>query len=130
MSTLTDRQHAFTAALADHFAWMKDQGYEWSLGDAWRSTDTLICNHCGHEVTYQGLLVYNQRSKVKASTHNDRCAIDLILWVNGAPSNVGEDYRHLGEHWESLGGRWGGRYGVPLESYPQRIGWDPGHLEM
>lgn len=130
MSTLSDRQHAFTHALADLFTWMKDQGYEWSLGDAWRSTDTLNCSHCGHELTYQGLLVYNGRSKTAKSAHLDRCALDVILWINGKPSNVGEDYRHLGEYWESLGGTWGGRFSVPKEQYASRVGWDPGHVEM
>lgn len=121
MSTLSDRQHAFSHALTDLFTWMKDQGYEWSLGDAWRSTDSLTCNHCGHEVTYQGLLVYNKRSKVTKSAHTDRCAMDLILWVNGTPSNLGSDYKPLGDKWIELGGTWGGNF----KGFP-----DYGHFEM
>lgn len=121
MSVLTDRQHAFSHALADLFGWMKAQGYEWTLGDAWRSTDPLACSHCGHEVTYQGLLLYNHRSTVSKSTHNDRCALDIILWVNGAPSNTGSDYAAMGAKWVELGGRWGGSF----KSFP-----DYGHVEM
>lgn len=116
--------------LADHFAWMKTNGLVWTLGDAWRSTDELLCPHCATGVTYQELLRANGRSKVRTSTHNDRCAIDLIFWVDGRLSNHGEHYRAAGEHWESLGGRWGGRFGVDPSDYAVKVGWDPGHLEL
>lgn len=127
--TLSERQRRFSHLLADQFAWMKAQGMEWTLGDAWRSTDVLMCPDCGGDVTYQELLVYNGRSKVRKSEHNNRCAIDLILFVDGKPSLRGQDYRAMGEHWESLGGRWGGRFGLEPHEYETAVGWDPGHLE-
>lgn len=128
--TLVQRQQLFSLMLADHFAWMKGQGFLWTLGDAWRSTDELLCPHCATGVTYQELLRSNGRSKVRTSTHNDRCAIDLMLWVDGRLSNQGEHYRAMGEHWESIGGRWGGRFGVDPVEYAVKVGWDPGHLEL
>ena len=127
---LSERQRKFSRMLANQFAWMLGQGMEWTLGDAWRSTDVLMCPDCGGEVTYQELLVYNGRSKVRASAHNDRCAIDLNIYVDGRVSNKGQDYRAMGEHWEKLGGRWGGRFGVEPADYAVKVGWDPGHLEV
>ena len=44
--TLVQRQQLFSYMLADQFAWMKAQGLLWTLGDAWRSTDELLCPHC------------------------------------------------------------------------------------
>lgn len=128
--SLSERQQRFSHMLADQFAWMKAQGLLWTLGDAWRSTDELLCPHCATGVSYQELLKANGRSKVLVSRHNERCAIDLILWVNGKPSNLGEHYRAMGEHWEQLGGRWGGRFGVDPADYKVKVGWDPGHMEI
>lgn len=121
MTPLVERQHAFAHALADLFQWMVVQGYEWSLGDAWRSTDELNCPKCGTAVTYQGLLKYNGRSKVRYSTHNDRCALDIVLWKDGEITYKGEDYKKIGEYWESIGGRWGGHF----KGFP-----DYGHFEF
>ena len=44
--------------------------------------------------------------------------------INWAP----DKYKPLGEFWESLGGRWGGRFGDdPLTEKIE--GWDAGHFE-
>lgn len=39
-----------------------------------------------------------------------------------------ERYRPLGEYWESLGGRWGGRFGQK-QGKAGKLGWDCGHFE-
>lgn len=129
MSTLRDRQETFARTLAVFFAWMLEQGYHWTLGDAWRSTDELLCSHCGTPVTYQDLLVSNGRSKVRASAHTERRAIDLNLWVDGQLA-APEQYRPLAEKWEVLGGRAGFRFGVDPKDYATKAGWDAGHFEM
>lgn len=126
---LSARQQRFAHLLADQFAWMKSEGMVWTLGDAWRSTDELLCPHCGTGVSYQGLLKANGRSKVLVSEHNNRCAVDVMLWVDGKLSNLGEHYRAMGEHWEQLGGRWGGRFGIDPAEYAVKVGWDHGHME-
>lgn len=71
-------------------------------------------------------------SKTLNSKHLDNLAVDMYLYKNGKVILGGEDYRALGEYWESLGGRWGGRFGV--ESKPKAIqdlelGFDPVHFE-
>ena len=128
--SLSDRQHAFSHAIAELLYWMKQRGYQWSMRDCWRSTDTLACSHCGNELTYQGLLVYNKRSKTLKSAHTDGCALDLILWQNGQPVYDGDAYRPLGEYWEGLGGTWGGRFGLTKDAYGSKVGWDAGHFEL
>lgn len=126
----SDHQQEFSRTLALFLYWMTMEGYTWTMGDCWRSTDRLNCPHCGKEVTYQGLLVYNKRSKTLQSAHTERRAIDLIVWKDGTPCWDGAVYRPIGEKWEALGGKWGGRFGVPKDEYATRVGWDPGHFEL
>ena len=66
------------------------------------------------------------------SKHLDNLAVDLYLYKNGQVVLGGEDYRALGGYWESLGGRWGGRFG--LENQPKavqdaKLGKDVVHFE-
>lgn len=129
MTPLRDRQLTFARTLALFLAWLVEHGYDVTVGDAWRSTDELLCCHCGTPVTYQDLLVSNGRSKVRASAHTERRAIDLNLFVDGTLASPAQ-YRPLGERWEQLGGRWGGRFGVDPKDYAEKIGWDSGHFEL
>ena len=93
------------------------------MGDAWRSSDPLKCPSCGVEHTYQELLFKNGRSKKLYSPHADRLAVDLII-------DDDAEARRLGEFWESLGGRWGGRFGVLPADYKTKLGWDSRHFEL
>lgn len=126
---MLERQFQFARMVGLLFTWMAEQEMTWVLGDAWRNTDKLQCCHCGREHSYQELLVYNGKSKTTKSKHCDRCAIDLIVFKDGKPQWTGEPYRQIGEKWESLGGRWGGRFGLTPDKYATNVGWDPGHLE-
>jgi hypothetical protein len=109
--------------------WMAEKNYQWVMGDTWRSSDELLCPHCGTPVTYQDLLVYNGRSKVRHSKHNDKLAFDLVLFKDGKQAEP-EAYRPLAEKWEKLGGRTGFRFGVDPEEYDTKAGWDAGHYEI
>jgi len=44
------------------------------------------------------------------SKHKRKLAIDLNLFKGGKFLRGTEDHRELGEYWESIGGRWGGRF--------------------
>ncbi|MEM4360121.1 MAG: hypothetical protein QXT45_06295 [Candidatus Bilamarchaeaceae archaeon] len=79
--------------------------------------------------SYQELLFYNKKTKVMHSKHNDRLAIDLIIY-KGDRGLKPEEYRPVGEKWEFMGGIWGGRFGVKKEDYASKIGWDAGHFEL
>ena len=113
-------QETFARTLGIFLHWMAEQDYHWTMGDCWRSTDELLCPHCGTPVSYQELLKYNGRSKVLVSRHNERRAIDLNLFIDGKLA-TGESYRPLGEKWKALGGKWGGDF----QGFP-----DYGHFEL
>lgn len=124
---LSERQHEFAVAFCELLSFLLEEGYQVAFGDAWRSTSPLRCYHCEKPVTYQELLRANGKSKVKYGDHNDRCAVDLILRKGGVMC-TSEQYRPAGEFWESLGGEWGGRYGVKVEERGQKVGWDANHF--
>ena len=129
MTTLRDRQETFARTLALFLNWMLNQGYHWTMGDCWRSTDELLCCQCGMPITYQELLRFNGRSKTLQSKHADRLAIDLNLFIDGKMATP-DQYRPLGEKWEQLGGRWGGRFSLDPSEYATKVGFDPPHFEM
>lgn len=77
-------------------------------------------------------------SKTLNSKHLDNCATDVYIISEGVPTPKLEVYRILGTYWESLGGRWGGRFINASEFKAKNgrdfdpakdIGWDPYHLE-
>lgn len=47
---------------------------------------------------------------ISNSLHTQRLAVDFNLFINGEYKTRTEDYRALGEFWESIGGSWGGRF--------------------
>ncbi len=139
---MKEKQHRFAIMLARFLLWLDDQGYTVQLGDGYRSTDKLFVpsGKEGYEdddaYSYQELLFYNQKTKVTYSKHNDRLAQDLVISKDGVPLK-GEASRPVGEKWESLGGRWGGRFGLKINASnkwvnkdgQEGIGWDAGHFE-
>lgn len=135
MSELLQRQFRFSRMIAEFVVWLYEQGYTVQKGDSWRSTDKLYVpgGEEGFEddakYSYQELLFYNRKTKVTNSKHNDRLAEDLLVWKEFKQLTK-EEYRPLGEYWESMGGRWGGRFGVSKEKYATDIGWDSNHFEL
>ena len=135
MSELMVKQIQFSKILATFILWIFEQGYQVRMGDVWRSTDKLFIpvGKEGYEddgsYSYQELLFYNQKTKLPYGKHNERLAADLVVskdWKALIPA----EYRPLGEKWEKLGGRWGGRFGVKKEDYNDKIGWDSEHFEL
>ena len=67
------------------------------------------------------------RSRVKHGRHQEWLAVDLAVWtdddLDGAIDKEElrwkfvEEYKKLGEFWESLGGVWGGRWSDPCDPY-------------
>ena len=88
---MLEKQFQFSRTLALFLAWMTEQGFTWTMGDCWRSTDELLCPHCGDGVSYQELLKYNGRTKVLRSKHTDRLAVDLagMLPLPPVPLHLG-----------------------------------------
>ncbi|NNF66923.1 MAG: M15 family metallopeptidase [Gammaproteobacteria bacterium] len=89
---LSRKQRDFTKALNLLLTWAHAQGYEFTLGDAYRSP--RVKWHYGHPDSY----------------HKRRLAIDLHLFIDGQYQRTTEAHRPIGEMWERLGGTWGGRF--------------------
>lgn len=96
--SLGQRQREFSLMVAELILHAYNEGYEITLGDAYR--DPRVFGRSGEKKGYG-------HSK---SYHKQRLAIDLNLFKNGKYLASTEDHRPLGEHWESMGGTWGGRF--------------------
>ena len=103
--------------IGDLIAWAYAHGYGLTFGYTFRDEET------------QRRMVLMGLSKTMNSKHCERLAVDFNLFIGGQFSTNKEDYRPLGEYWESLGGRWGGRFGVDPKDYTTKIGWDSNHFE-
>lgn len=83
----------------------------------------------------QEALVAKKASKTMKSKHLEGLALDFVFLgdlqddgvINWDKVNP-QYYRIIGQFWENLGGRWGGRFGDDPNT--EKIeGWDQGHLE-
>ena len=88
--SLRQKQSLFTKKICILTLWAFDQGYEITDGHAMRCRDCSV--------------------GTSNSLHKDKLARDLNLFKNGRYLESTDDHRLLGEKWESMGGRWGGRF--------------------
>ena len=95
--TLSDKQAAFTVAIAKLITWANQQGYKLTFGEAYRTPQQADLN----AKTGKG---------IANSLHTQRLAVDFNLFINGQYQTDTAAYTPLGEYWESLGGAWGGRF--------------------
>jgi hypothetical protein len=98
MSKLFDAQIRFVQELPFLLVQARMLGYEITIGDAYR--DPRAFGDIGEIGPYGH----------PSSKHKRRLAIDLNLFRDGKYLIDTEDYRELGEYWESVGGKWGGRF--------------------
>lgn len=123
-SELGRKQRQFPYLLAELLHWGYQNGYQVTLGEAYRSDEQAEINALGETrrsrladlvaLQFPELATKirnNTGSGIRTSLHGDRLAIDLNLFVNGTYQPLTEAYRPLGEKWEALGGTWGGRFG-------------------
>lgn len=98
--TLGQKQRLFTKLIAELIAWAYEQGYELTVGDAYR--DERLFGAFGERKGYGN----------PSSNHKRRLAMDLNLFINSVYMTKTEDHRPLGEKWESMHPlcRWGGRF--------------------
>jgi len=88
--TLREKQSAFVRMTAKLILYASSLGYDLTYGDAYRDP------RCPYGA---------DRSK-----HPDRLAVDFNLFIEGKYRRDTEAHRPLGEYWESIGGKWGGRF--------------------
>lgn len=96
--TMGQKQRRFTRMLADLIRFAYDNGYELTVGDAYR--DPRLHGEMGVKKGYGHA----------SSNHKQRLAMDFNLFKDGKFLTGTEDHRPLGEYWESIGGSWGGRF--------------------
>jgi hypothetical protein len=98
--TLGDIQRDFTKDVAKLIRFIYSEGYEATLGDAFR--DPRSHGAMGEQSPYG-------RAK---SAHKQRLAIDLNLFLDGVYLSDSVAYAPFGEFWESLhpDNRWGGDF--------------------
>jgi hypothetical protein len=98
--SLGSEQREFTLLVATLIAWAYENGYELTLGDAYR--DPRLHGEVGEKKGYGH----------PSSFHKVRKAIDLNLFKDGVYLTTTEAHSPLGELWESLDPRctWGGRF--------------------
>lgn len=96
--TLGSKQRKFTLMIAQLIQWAYEQGYELTVGDAYR--DPRLHGEVGEKKGYGA----------SGSVHKQRLAMDLNLFKDGKFLTATEDHKPLGEKWESMGGSWGGRF--------------------
>lgn len=101
--TLGQRQRLFAKLLPRLIDHAYAQGYELTLGDAYR--DQRVHGAVGVKLGYGHA----------SSNHKNRLAIDLNLFKDGVFLQDTSDHLPMGEFWESLHPlcRWGGRFNSP-----------------
>lgn len=106
--SLLDLQQEFALSVAKLLQQAASLGYGVTLGEAWRTPQQAQYN------ADHGLGVAH-------SLHEERLAIDLNLFKDGAYLTDAEPYRQLGEWWKTLGPAycWGGDFHglVDLDHY-------------
>ena len=97
--TLNDKQHIFAMNLAKLLQHVESLGLTCSVGEVFRTKE-------------QAEIYVKQGKGILDSQHCKKLAVDLFLFSNGKFLQKKEDYKLLGEYWESLhpDNRWGGRF--------------------
>lgn len=100
--TLGEKQRRFAELVSRLITWAYDNGYELTFGEAYRTPEQAALNAA-------------KGSGISNSLHTQRLAVDLNLFIGGEYITGTEQYRPLGEYWESLDPEcaWGGRFSRP-----------------
>lgn len=96
--TLGEAQRKFPTMVAKLISWAYENGYELTLGDAYR--DPRVFGQMGERSGYGE----------SCSAHKQRLAIDLNLFRDGKYLTLTSDHALLGAYWQRLGGTWGGDF--------------------
>ena len=91
------KQKLLSRLIVRLFSWAHLHGYEIVIEEAYRPKVTAEY----YEKVGKG---------IANSLHTKKLAVDISLFRKGVYLTSTEDYRELGEYWESIGGTWGGRF--------------------
>lgn len=98
--TLREKQSLFVFLVGKFILHAHERGYELTFGEAYRTVEQAIWNA-------------KAGKGIRNSVHCDRLAVDFNLFKDGKYCPHTEQWRELGEYWESLNPlcKWGGRFG-------------------
>lgn len=124
--TLGEKQRLFFELFIRWATWAQGRGYSFTFGEAKRSDEQAEINALGQVSRtnlanlIQGIFpalalkIRNNGSNngVRNSCHELQLAVDLNAFRGGLYLAQTEDWKELGEYWESLNPlcRWGGRF--------------------
>lgn len=123
---LGEQQRLFTRLVGLWITEVYKRGFELSMGEAKRSDEQAIINAMGPAgratlVSFlmrsypdlAGAISNNVGSGIRNSLHELQLAEDFNLFKSGKYLSSTEDWREVGELWESMHplARWGGRFG-------------------
>lgn len=103
MMDLIEKQQVFVYRVAELVSWAWANGYKLTYGETWRTPEQAALN----AKTGKG---------IKNSLHGERLAVDFNLFRGSKWLTRTEDFKPLGEYWESLSTpeakcAWGGHFG-------------------
>lgn len=100
--TLRQKQCRFARSAARLILHINEQGYEVTLGEAWRTQAQAQANAASGK-------------GISNSLHIERLAIDLNLFKDGVYLSDSESHRPFGDFWKALGDdyAWGGDFSKP-----------------
>ena len=98
--SLRQKQSLFVVMVGKLIAFAGEKGYDLTFGEAYRTPEQAQRNA-------------DAGIGIKDSLHTKRLAVDFQLFKDGVYLTASDDYKPLGEFWESIGGSWGGRFSKP-----------------
>jgi hypothetical protein len=104
--SLGDKQRRFALRISEWLAWVYEQGYAVTFGEAYRTPEQAAINA-------------QKGTGIRNSLHTQRLAIDVNLfrragdaweWISDGSA---PEWKLVGQHWENMSAenRWGGRWG-------------------
>lgn len=124
--TLGDCQRLFFEVFIMWASWALAQGYRFTFGEAMRSDEQAEINALGAQGREHVAQLLDRRfvllaakirnngnnNGIRRTAHSLQLALDLNAFKEGRYLTKTDDWRELGEYWESLHPlcRWGGRF--------------------
>jgi len=123
--TLREKQSIFAKNICKLIIWTFDNGYEITLGEAYRTNDQQLLYFYGYTLDSDEnslkLIKTGQKSKTMNSYHLSKCALDINLFIDGKYVSDKDSFKPLAEYWKTL--------------HPNNVsgydwGWDFNHFQM
>lgn len=123
--SLREKQSVFIQNVIELIGWAFDNGFELTIGEALRTPEQQLLYFEGYSIKKIGselrLVKTSRKTKTMASSHLNKLAIDLNLFIDGVYQTENAAYKPLAEYWKSLNEN-------NVAGYDW--GWDCQHFQM